>query len=81
MMKENRKIVIHRIGAGFRECTEIRDQPWRALGPGELPIRNHFAGVNGVYDQMMCLDKVEHTRVVPPAATGVEALCTRLGES
>jgi NADPH-dependent curcumin reductase CurA len=30
--------------------------------------------VNAVYDQMMCLDRVEHTRVMPPADTGVEAI-------
>ena len=73
-MKENRKIVICTTGASFRDCTEIRGEPWREPGPGELLIRNHFAGVNGVYDQMTCLDKVEHMRVVPPTDTGVEAV-------
>ena len=73
-MKEFRKIVISRIGDSFRNCTEIVSAPLREPGEGELLVRNHFAGVNGVYDQMMCLDRVDHTKVVPPADTGVEAV-------
>lgn len=73
-MQQNRKIIIRRIGGSFRECTEIVAEPWHDPGEGELLIRHHFAGVNGVYDQMRCLDRVEHTRVIPPADTGVEAV-------
>ncbi len=73
-MKEFRRIVIARIGDSFRDCTEIVAAPLREPEAGELRIRNHYAGVNGVYDQMMCLDRVEHTKVVPPADTGVEAV-------
>jgi NADPH-dependent curcumin reductase CurA len=73
-MKENRKIVIQRLGESFRECTEILSEPVRAPEPGEVLVRHHYVGVNGVYDQMMCLDRVEHTRVTPPADTGVEAV-------
>ena len=73
-MKEFHKIVIQRLGASFRECTEIVAGQLPEPGQGELLVRNHFAGINGVYDQMMCLDRVDHTRVVPPADTGVEAV-------
>lgn len=73
-MRKNRKIIIRKTGSSFRECTEIVPEPWREPGDGELLIRNHFAGVNGVYDQMMCLNRVEHTNVVPPFDTGVEAV-------
>jgi len=73
-MKENHKIVIQRLGESFRDCTEIVSDPVRNPGPGEVLVRHHFVGVNGVYDQMMCLDRVEHTRVSPPADTGVEAV-------
>ncbi len=73
-MKENRKIVIHGLGESFRECTHIVTEPLRAPAPNEVVIRNHFAGVNGVYDQMMCANKVEHTPVSPPADAGVEAI-------
>ena len=73
-MKENRKIVIQRLGESFRNCTEIVSEPVAAPEPGEVLVRQHFAGVNGVYDQMMCLDRVEHTRVEPPVDAGVEAV-------
>jgi len=74
MMRENRRIVIHRIGKSFAECTSIVREDCGEPGPGQVLVRNHYAGINGVYDQMMCLDRVEHTKVVPPADTGVEAV-------
>ena len=73
-MKENRKIVITRLGHSFRDCTEVVAEPLAPPGPQQVLIRNRFAGVNGVYDQMMCANKVAHTLVVPPADAGVEAL-------
>ena len=74
MAKDNRKIVIHKLGDSFRDCTRIVDEPIGEPGAGEVLVRNHFAGVNGVYDQMMCMNRVEHTTVEPPADTGVEAV-------
>ncbi|HMB59307.1 MAG TPA: zinc-binding dehydrogenase [Xanthomonadales bacterium] len=73
-MKENRKIIIHQLGESFRDCTSIVPEPCLEPAAGEVRVRHHYAGVNGVYDQMMCLDRVEHTRVTPPADTGVEAV-------
>ena len=73
-MPENRKIVITRYGDSFRECTAIVAENLREPIDDEVLVRNHFAGVNGVYDQMMCANKVEHTPVIPPADTGVEAI-------
>lgn len=73
-MKENAKIVIHKLGESFRDCTHIVTEPLREPLADEVLIRNRFAGVNGVYDQMMCANKVEHTPVVPPADAGVEAI-------
>ena len=72
-MKENRKIVIERLGTSFRDCTRIVSEPVRAPAEGEILIRHRLAGVNGVYDQMMCANQVLHTPVEPPADTGVEA--------
>ena len=73
-MKENRKIVIHRLGESFRDCTRVVAEPLAAPAPHEVLVRHHFAGVNGVYDQMMCANKVVHTPVAPPADAGVEAI-------
>ncbi len=73
-MRENARIVIHRIGPSFRDCTRIVKEGCADPGAGEILVRNQFAGVNGVYDQMMCMDRVEHARVSLPADTGVEAI-------
>lgn len=69
----NRKIVIERLGESFRDCTRIVEEPVVPPGPGEVLIRHVRAGVNGVYDQMMCANRVVHTPVEPPADAGVEA--------
>ncbi len=81
-MRENRRIVILKLGESFADATAIVASDVPRPGPGQVLIRNHFAGVNAVYDQMMCLDRVEHTRVRPPADTGVEAtgIVTEVGE-
>ena len=73
-MKENRKLVIHELGESFRDCTHVVTEPVRDPTPDEVVVRNRFAGVNGVYDQMMCANMVEHTPVSPPADAGVEAI-------
>lgn len=75
-MTDNRKLVIHRLGDSFRACTAVVSEPVRAPAAGELLVRNHFAGVNGVYDQMMCLDRVEHASVTPPADCGWKLLAS-----
>lgn len=74
--RKNRKIVIQQLGTSFRECTGVVAEPLAPPGPQEVLIRNRFAGVNGVYDQMMCANQVPHTPVVPPADAGVEAIGT-----
>ena len=74
MNKDNRKIIIHKLGESFRDCTRIEPASISEPGHGEILVQNHFAGVNGVYDQMMCMNRVEHTTVVPPTDTGVEAV-------
>lgn len=72
-MRENHSIVIQKVGLSFREATEIVASDIPKPGAGQVVIRNHFAGVNGVYDQMMCYDRIDHTALKLPAATGVEA--------
>ncbi len=73
MMKENQRIVIHRIGESFRAATKVINEPIPEPLENEVVIRNHFAGVNAVYDQMMCFDRIDHFDLQLPAPTGVEA--------
>lgn len=72
-MIDNRKIVIHRLGKSFRQCTRIERETLEPPAAGEVLIRHTLAGVNGVYDQMMCANRVQHVPVTPPADAGVEA--------
>lgn len=73
-MKENHKLVIRKVGLPFRQATDIVATAIPDVGTDEVLIRNHFAGVNGVYDQMMCFDRIDHMSIQPPANTGVEAV-------
>jgi len=73
-MKDSRKIIIRKLGVSFRDSTELVAKEIPTPGPDEVLIRNHFAGVNGVYDEMMCHDRIDHIEIVPPVDTGVEAV-------
>ena len=74
MMQPCRKIVIQRLTGEFRSATSIVEAPWREPGPSEVVIRNHHAGVNGIFDQNLCRNTVRYVNVVPPFDTGVEAI-------
>ncbi len=73
MMEENLKIVIQKTGVSFRDATGIVAASIPVPAADEVVIRNHFAGVNGIYDQMMCFDRIDHTPLDTPANSGVEA--------
>lgn len=75
-MEENRKIVIQNLGEAFRGATSVVSGAIPEPGADDVVVRNSYAGVNGVYDQMMCLDRIDHTAINPPADTGVEACGT-----
>lgn len=68
------KLLINRLGSTFSECVDLAEFDIEKPAQGEVLIRNCYAGVNGIYDQMMCYDKIDHHRVVPPANCGVEAV-------
>ncbi|MFK7958407.1 MAG: zinc-binding dehydrogenase [Lysobacterales bacterium] len=70
----NQKIVVSQIGESFRDCTQLIEEAVVEPAPTQVRIRNHFAGVNGIYDQMLCANRVELTHVVPPVDAGVEAI-------
>lgn len=74
MMQPYRKIVIHRLTGEVRSAIRIVTTPWQDPGPGEIVIRNRFAGVNGIFDQNLCRNTVRYVDVVPPYDMGVEAI-------
>lgn len=74
MMQPYRKIVIRQLTGEFRSATTIVEAPWRDPGPSEVVIRNHYAGVNGIFDQNLCRNTVRYVNVEPPYDMGVEAI-------
>lgn len=74
MPRTYRKLVIDRLTGDFRTSTRIVEAPWSEPGPGEVLIRNHYAGCNGVFDQNLCRNTIRYVDVVPPFDMGIEAV-------
>lgn len=74
MMQPYRKIVIHSLTGEFRSATRIVETPWQEPGPGEILIRNRYAGVNAIFDKNLCCNTIRYVNVVPPYDMGVEAI-------
>jgi|SRR5688572_7997822 len=68
-----RKLALERLTGEFRSSTRIVDVPWTDPGPGQVAIRNRFAGCNAVFDQNLCRNAVRYVNVVPPYDMGIEA--------
>ena len=69
-----RKIVIARLAGDFRASTAIVEEPWCEPGPGEVAIRNRYAGVNAVFDKNLCRNTIRYVHVVPPWDMGIESV-------
>jgi NADPH-dependent curcumin reductase CurA len=69
-----RAIQLSRFASSFRGGTEIVELPDAPPGPGEIRVRNHFCGVNGIFDTQIARNAVDYVRVRLPTLTGVEAL-------
>ena len=63
-----------RFARSFREAAEIVDQKLRDPGPGEIRVRNHWCGVNGIFDTQIARNAVDYIRIPLPTWTGVEAI-------
>lgn len=63
-----------RFAQSFREAADIVDQPLRDPGPGEIRVRNHWCGVNGIFDTQIARNAVDYIRIPMPTWTGVEAI-------
>ncbi len=74
MSETYRAIRLERFAESFRAATEIVDLPLTAPGPGEIRVRNHWCGVNGIFDTQLARDAVDYIRVTLPTLTGVEAV-------
>ena len=69
-----RKLVIREVTGDFRSSTGIVWQDWQAPGPGQLVVRNRYAGCNAIFDKNLCRNAIRYVDVVPPFDMGIEAV-------
>jgi len=69
-----RRLRLKAFGEDLRRVAEIVEAPWPQPGPGEIVIRNRFAGCNALFDAMLARNKIEYRMPAPPIDLGVEAV-------
>jgi hypothetical protein len=69
-----RKLVIQQLTGDFRSSTGVAWQDWVPPGPGEITVRNHWAGCNAIFDKNLCRNSIRYVDVVPPFDMGIEAV-------
>jgi NADPH-dependent curcumin reductase CurA len=74
MTHRYRKLVLRELTGEFRSGTAVVDAERERPGPGQVLVRNHWAGVNGVFDQNLCANRVRYVDVRPPFDLGIEAV-------
>ena len=74
MIETYRAIELQRFAPSFRAASEIINLEWRAPGPGEIAVRNHWCGVNGIFDTQSARNAVAYIPITLPSLTGVEAI-------
>lgn len=74
MPRSYRKLIIHQLTGDFRSATRVVDQAWADPGPGELLVRNRWAGCNAIFDKNLCRNGIRYVNVVPPYDMGIEAV-------
>jgi NADPH-dependent curcumin reductase CurA len=69
-------IRLNRFAPSFREAADLVDLPQRSPAEGEIAVRNHWCGVNGIFDTQIARNAVDYVTVALPSFTGVEAIGT-----
>lgn len=68
-----RAIRLTRTAETFRAGTEIIELSVGEVGRGEIVVRNHWAGVNGIFDNNFARGETGYMTAELPSFTGVEA--------
>ena len=63
-----RKLVIREVTGDFRSATGIAWQDWQEPGPGQVVVRNRYAGCNAIFDKNLCRNAIRYVDVVPTSA-------------
>lgn len=69
-----RKLVIHELTGDFRTSTSVTTQAWVDPGPGQVAIRNRWAGCNAIFDKNLCRNRIRYVDVRPPYDMGIESV-------
>jgi NADPH-dependent curcumin reductase CurA len=69
-----RKLVIHALTGDFRSSTSVTTQAWADPGPGQVAVRNRYAGCNAIFDKNLCRNGIRYVDVVPPYDMGIESV-------
>ncbi len=67
-------IQLQRFADSFRGGAAIIELPLRDPGAGEISVRNHYCGINGIFDTQIARNAVDYVKIGLPTLTGVEAL-------
>lgn len=73
-MLENRVLRLQAFAPSLREGSEIVTEPVAAPEANQVVVRQHFAGVNGVFDNVYARGDIGYLDVTPPLDLGVEAV-------
>lgn len=69
-----RKLVISQLTGDFRSSTSVTTQAWVDPGPGQVVIRNRWAGCNAIFDKNLCRNVIRYVDVKPPYDMGIESV-------
>jgi len=73
-MRKNQKVEVHCCTRGYEAATHIVSDSIGLPNKGEVRIRNYFAGVNGLFDQMAMQGRIGYMSLSAPFDLGVEAV-------
>ncbi len=74
MNGDYRAIRLEQFAPTFREGCRIVPIPLRQPDAGEILVRNHYCGVNGIFDTQITRNAVDYVTIGLPAFMGVEAI-------
>ncbi|AOH85174.1 alcohol dehydrogenase [Sphingomonas panacis] len=69
-----RAIQLQRFAESFRAATEIVTLDLTDPAPGQVLVRNHYCGINGIFDTQIARNAVDYVKIGLPTLTGVEAI-------
>lgn len=73
-MSSNHILRLQAFAPSLREGSEVVTEPVAAPAAGQVLVRQHFAGVNGLFDNVFARGGVPYVTVTPPVDLGVEAV-------